>query len=78
MGVMGGRSTTAERLVDRDEKRFRSVPATVESLRARSPTPDEQSIIGDWNGDGFDSALRTDIRENWSETRSRNQAFWTL
>ena len=54
-----------------DETRFRSVSATVDALRRRSPIAHEQNIVGDWNGDGLDPVLRVELRNNWSETKRR-------
>jgi hypothetical protein len=57
-----------------DGKRFRSVSATVDALRRRSPMPDERTIAGDWFGDGLDPAFRAEVREIWSETKRRIHA----
>jgi hypothetical protein len=48
-----------------DDRRFRSVAATVDALRRRADMPDEVSIAGDWDGTGLDSAYRAGAR-SWA------------
>lgn len=56
-----------------DARRFRSIAATIDALRTRSPMPEEQTIAGDWDGSGLDPAFRANVHETWTETKRRAQ-----
>lgn len=57
-----------------DGTRFRSVRMTVDALRTRAEMPDEQTIVGDWNGPLVDPEFRRRTLNDWPETVRRHQA----
>jgi len=51
-----------------DGIRFRSVAADVEALRQRSPLPDEEQIVGDWDRPPRDPSWQERIHRSWADS----------
>jgi hypothetical protein len=57
-----------------DGTHFRSVRMTVDALRTGAAMPDEQAIVGDWDGPLLDPEFRRRACRQWPDTVQRNQA----